>query len=268
MQSVPRLRVLLLITGAALVAIHAQQTPQTSAAVHPIRISLVAPYIPPVSGVPVSAEYVIQVEHPPSAGQSEALHSVTRVARDPDGRIRRELRDYVPASFTKEPPLQGVVLLDPVARLSHILDPVLRTDDRQWFHASHLIRFDPAASGGEDLGARTIDGIEVRGERRAWTLPPRLAAPGQSDRVIDETLYSNELQLVVLEKQTNSSGGVATISLSHLDRSEQPASLFAVPRGYHVPSQPAAPVGHPWAIPSVSPPWADLSISGNISGAW
>jgi hypothetical protein len=181
-------------------------------------------------------------------GRSETWHSRTQVARDPNGRIRHELHDYVPESFTKEPPLLCVVLLDPVARLSHTLDPVLRTDDRKWFHVPHLSRFDLGATGGEDLGTRTIDGLEVRGERRTWTPPPRLGAPGQSVHVMDETWYSNEPQLVVLEQRTDSSGGVATISLSHLDRSAPPASLFAVPRGYHLPSPPghaAAPAGQP-----------------------
>jgi hypothetical protein len=267
MQSLPRLPVLLLITGAALPALHTQQNPQESAAVHPRRIAFVAPYTPPVSGIPVSAEYVIQTERPPAGGQSEIWHSTTQVARDADGRIRHELRDYVPASFTQKPPLFCVILLDPVTRLSHTLDPVLQTDDRQWFHSSRLTKFDPGASGGEDLGARTIDGLEVRGERRAWTHPSRLGAPGQSDQVVDETWYSNELQLVVFERQTNSSGGIVTISLSHLDRSDPSASLFTVPRGYHVPNLPSTPGGHPWSIPTVPPPWLDPSVPGNISGA-
>jgi len=129
MQKVPRLPVLLLITGASLPALHAQQTPQKSVAAHPLRLAFIAPYIPPVSGLPVSADYVIQTQQAPVDGQSETLQSTTLVARDSDGRIRHELHDYVPASFTKKPPSMCVVLLDPVARLFHILNPVLQTDD-------------------------------------------------------------------------------------------------------------------------------------------
>jgi hypothetical protein len=105
MQSVPRLPVLLLSTGAALLVLHAQQTPQKSAAARPLRIALIAPNIPPVSGIPVSAEYVIQTEQPPAGWRSETWHSTTLVARDPNGRIRHELHEYVPTSFTKNPPL-------------------------------------------------------------------------------------------------------------------------------------------------------------------
>lgn len=47
---------------------------------------------------------------------------MTQVARDASGRVRHELYDYVPASFTQNPPLLGVTLQDPVARLSHSLD--------------------------------------------------------------------------------------------------------------------------------------------------
>jgi hypothetical protein len=241
MQNVPRLPVLLLITGAALSALHAQHTPQKSVAAHPLRIAYIAPYIPPVSGLPVSADYVIQIQEAPVGGQSETWHSTTLVARDSNGRIRHELREYVPPSFTKKPPSMCVVLLDPVARLIHTLDPVLQTDDRQWLHTSHMSHFDPGTSGGEDLGTRTIDGLEVRGERREWTSRPRTGAPGQPVQVVDEIWYSTELQLIVLEEQSNTSGGVVTISLSHLDRGEQSASLFTVPHGYHLPNQPVAP---------------------------
>jgi len=126
-----------------------------------------------------------------------------------------------------------------------------------------MSRFDPGASGGEDLGTRTIDGLEARGERREWTSRPRRGTPGQSVHVVDETSYSSELQLVVLEQQSNSSGRVVTICLSHLDRSEPPASLFTVPRGYHVLTPNTF-----GSIPSVPPPWVDASIPGSISGAW
>jgi hypothetical protein len=259
MQSIPRLPILLLITGTALSALQAQQIPQKSPAARPLRIALIAPYIPPVSGLPVSVEYVIQSEHLPAGGRSEAWHSSTLVARDSDGRIRHELHDHVPASFTKEPPLLCVVLLDPVARLIHTLDPVLQTDDRQWLHASHLKPFDAGASGGENLGTRTIDGLEVKGERREWTSRPRPGAQGQPVHVLDETWYSNELQLVVLEQQTNSSGGVLTISLSHLDRSEQPASLFTVPHGYHVLTPNTFFSGPGWGSPIPGADWSSIS---------
>jgi hypothetical protein len=53
MQSVPRLPVLLLITGAALLALHGQRTPKKPTAVRPGRIPFIAPYIPPLSGVSV-----------------------------------------------------------------------------------------------------------------------------------------------------------------------------------------------------------------------
>jgi hypothetical protein len=223
----------------AVLAIYAQLPPKHFVPAHPPQIAFVAPYIPPVSGIPVSAEYAIQVEHPPSSGGSGTLHTSTLVARDSSGRIRHELHDSVPASFTKEPPLQGVVLLDSVARLTHCLDPVLRTDDRRWYHPSQSHPFDSGASGGEDLGTRNIDGFEVIGVRRSWTLAPRLGAPGPRPQVVDETWYSSELQMVVYEQQTNSAGSTVTITLAHLDRGEPLAELFRVPRGYHPLSPPS-----------------------------
>jgi hypothetical protein len=248
MPRVPRPPFLLLIAAAALLA----QQPSPKSPTRPRPFAFQVPYIPPVSVLPFSAEYAIQIQKPLAGGGSETWHSTTQVARDSNGRIRHELYGYVPASFTKEPPLLCVILSDRVARLTHTLDPVLRTDYKQWYHASHRNGFDPGALGGEDLGARTIDGLEVNGVRRTWTrrTRPTMAQPAPSGppvQVVDESWYSYPLQLPVLERQTDSSGGAFTISLSHLDRSDPPASLFKVPSGYHAPS-----VGERWVNES---PW-------------
>ena len=262
MQRVSRLPLLLLIAGAALLVLRAQQTSPKAAQVHPHQAAWLAPYVPPIAGTPFTAEYTIRAEKPLAGEGSDTWHSITRVARDSDGRIRHELHGSVPATSTKAPPLACVVLSDPVARLSHTLDPVLHTDDRRWFHASHQKRFDADNSDGEDLGTGTLAGLLVRGERRTRSLPPQLGAAGKPGQVVDETWYSSELQLVVFEQQTDSAGLKLTITMTNLDRGEPDASLFKVSRGYHLPIVgPVAPWLGQWPITSPDQ-------TPNISGAW
>jgi len=219
---------------------------------HP-QFALQAPYVPPIPGEPFTAQYTIEMQKPTATGGAETWQSTTLVARDSKGRVRHELREFLPASSTQQPKMFCVVLSDPVARLSHTLDPVRRTDYRQWFHASHSHRFGQDNSAGEDLGARTVMGLDTTGERRTWSMRPRLGNSGPPAKVVDETWYSKALQLVVLEKQAGSSGIAVTIRLSHLDQQEPDPSLLTVPHGYRLFT------GLTTSIPNNVPPWLDPS---------
>ena len=258
MRPILKLSLALLVTGSALL-----QAQEASSKPHRIRFALVIPYAPPVAGASYTAEYAIEVQKPQTGGGSETLHSETLVARDSYGRIRHELHDYVPEPRSKEPPpLLVVVLLDPVARLTHILDPILQIDDRKWLHAPHLRTFDFGSSKGEDLGLKTISGIPVMGVRLRSTVLPRNSATGDPEQVVDEIWYSRELQLVVFERQTDSAGLELTVTMSKLDRNEPDPALFKIPRGYHLPSANRATAGiGMWSV-------ASPDQTPNISGAW
>lgn len=253
MQLVSRLPILLLIAWAALLSLHGQQTPQKSAKVLPRSLSLLVPYVPTVSGASFTANYEVQMQQPLASGGSESWHSTTLVARDSSGRIRHELYAYAPASFTKEPPLLWIVLTDPVARLRHLVDPARRTENREWFHASHSIPLGTGSPADEDLGTKDMGGLAVRGERRTWTRRYQLVASGQPVQVTDETWYSDKLQLVVFEQQKDTAGVVLTIAMSRFDPSEPAASLFRVPQGYRVLNWPNAPLPSRWGSPVPGP---------------
>lgn len=257
-QRIPGPLLLLLIIGAAVVTLTAQQSLPKPAKAPSHPFSLLLPNTPTVTNAPFTAEYEIRVQRPLHDGDSETWQSTTLVARDSSGRIRHELHDYVPSSFTQQPPLQSVILTDPVARIRHTLDPVRQTDDRQWFRLSDSSHMELGGSTGQDLGTKIISGIQVRGERSALTIFRRRGASG-SDKVVDEIWYSNELHLIVFEQQRDSNGEVLTIAMSKFDRKEPPASLFKAPRGYHLPvppgKSPVAPgINAPNYDPSASPP--------------
>ena len=195
------------------------------------------------------------LERPLAGGGTETVRSTTRVVRDSQGRLRYDLCEYVPALFTTEPPLGFVVLMDPISRLGHILDTAHEIDTRRSFHASHATLSDARNVETEDLGDKTIDGLEVKGVRRTWINRGPLDASGQPVlqpvEVSDEIWYSNELKLRVYEQRTNLRGGVLTVTLSHFDRGEPEASLFKVPHRYRVLVAAAPPlrIRGGWSIP-------------------
>jgi len=250
MQRIHRLPVLLLITGTAVLHLHPQQKAQSSATAPSRLFTLLAPFIPRVSGAPVTATFAIGVEQPLVGGGTETLNSITHVARDSKGRIRQELRQFV-LSSTGEPPLMGVLIANPVSHTIETLDPVHRMDIKRQLKRSTQNYSASAGSQGEDLGSKVIDGLQVKGTRHTW-ISSLVSPSGQPAHVVDETWYSSELRLVVSEQQTNSFGRVVTITLSHLDRREPLASLFKRPRGYYVNGQGPS-LGSAW--PVAAPDW-------------
>lgn len=227
-----RLTLLPLIIGAALLTLDAQQASQEPAVSSSRSLAYLAPFVPSVAGAPFMATFAIRTEQPGADGSTEALQSMTKVVRDSSGRVRHELRELEPPSGG-EAPLVAVVLSDPPARIVHTLDPVHRIDSRRQFDASRQgVSAAAGTAEGEDLGIRTINGLKVKGVRRTWRIPSRLDAAGQPVQAADETWYSDELQMIVLETRSDSSGRVMTVSMSQLDRHEPPASLLRVPEGY------------------------------------
>ncbi len=249
MQRIPRLPIFLLIAGAAVLTADAQQTAQASLEFPTESLAFLLPFLPSIPRAPVSATFVIQVAQPLPNGGTETWRSMTLLARDSSGRTRYELHKLIPSS-PGEPPLLYVVLLDPLSHERQTLDPVRRIDFKQRLPILTPFRNQSAIDemDGEDLGSKTIDGLDANGLRRNWMIPYEHTSGG-AGQAVEETWYSKELEMLVSGQRTDSSGQVITITMTHLDRSEPPASLFKPPRGY---SQRPHPPGQ--GIWSIMPP--------------
>jgi hypothetical protein len=223
---------LLLITGSTVLALQAQQTAQKPTVYIARPFAYLLPSVPTVSGAPVTATFAVRLERPLAGGGARSLKSMTLVARDSDGRIRRELHEYVPESTSGEPRLICMVLDDPRSRTRQVLDPILRSDSKQSLMAVSRSSSTSGSATTEDLGSKIIDGLEVQGARRTWTIPSQLDDSGQPVQVVEETWFSNQLQMIVSQRRTDSFGRLMTITMSHFDRGEPAASLFKAPHGY------------------------------------
>jgi hypothetical protein len=257
---------------AAVLTLGAQQGPQTPATALCRPSALLNPFLAPVSGEPVTVTYVIKIERPQFDGSTEALDSTFQVARDSKGRISHELRERVPTSTAGAPSLLGVVLYDPRTQMSKTIDPASRTDVelQVQLHPPTVSLQSPTVSVSstaevEDLGWKTISGLDVKGVRQTWGGPGQLSLAGQPLQTSDESWYSNDLHMIISERRTTPLGVVGEITMSEIDRHEPPASLFKVPQGYRVIRRKGHAftsfAGTAW---SITPPDQD----GNITGAW
>ena len=86
----------------------------------------------------------------------------------------------------------------------------------------------------EDLGMKTINGVEARGTRMTTVIPAGRAGNDQPFTVTRETWMSTELRIMVLEIDSDPRTGVRTTELTEIERGEPDPALFQPPEGYTI----------------------------------
>jgi hypothetical protein len=84
----------------------------------------------------------------------------------------------------------------------------------------------------QDLGQRTIEGMNARGTRITTTIPAGAIGNEQPIRVVSEEWFSPDLQVLVLTKHSDPRSGETTYTLSNIVRAEPDRSLFEIPADY------------------------------------
>ena len=200
-----------------------------------------------VRGAPYTAQAVTQFNRTLADGNRIQRTTTASVARDSDGRTRRELTLEAIGPLTasrSRGDARTVFINDPVAGISYVLDP-----------NSHTVRQRPIALGGpsngrtrqetrmragdaavkrEELGAQVIQGITVQGKRVTRTIPVGQAGNQLPIDTVTETWYSPDLQAVVLSKTSDPRFGETLYQLTNVNRAEPDHALFIVPPDYTV----------------------------------
>lgn len=86
----------------------------------------------------------------------------------------------------------------------------------------------------EDLGTKTINGVEAKGTRTTTIIPAGQVGNDQPLTVVHETWMSPELRLPVLQITDDPRTGVTTMELTEIERGEPDPALFHAPEGYTV----------------------------------
>jgi len=166
----------------------------------------------------------------------------TLVARDSQGRVHREVRDFIPANSTADPPLRSFAITDPVAA-AHVSctqeDMSCTVADLRAPLASSQVSFaplPPMQSKGftrETLGNQTIESTAVVGTRE--TTISNAGTRGNSRIVISskELWYSPDLQIYLSVVRNDPQLGHIALTVTDLQRGEPAPSLFSIPSGYN-----------------------------------
>ncbi len=86
----------------------------------------------------------------------------------------------------------------------------------------------------ETLQAKTMEGVNVRGERRTNTIDIGAIGNDRPIDVVDERWYSPDLQLNVMSRHTDPRTGDEMVRLINISRSNPDSSLFQPPAGYEI----------------------------------
>src|SRR5687768_5958234 len=91
----------------------------------------------------------------------------------------------------------------------------------------------------EELGVQNIEGVEATGTRTITTIPAGEIGNERPIEIVYEKWYSNDLQLVVMSKHSDPRFGEQTYRLTNIQRSEPDPSLFTLPTGYKMITEPS-----------------------------
>jgi hypothetical protein len=200
-----------------------------------------------VKGAPYSAQAVSQYTQTLADGSHIQRSTTSSVARDSEGRVRREesIGAVALAGSTAAP--KAVFIHDPVGGSSYVLDPASKTahvsqprnftmnSDATGANEVHQ-RTEHARSSAqvktEELGTQTMDGLTVQGTRITRTIAAGQIGNEHQLQVVTERWYSADLQTTVMSTTNDPRTGVSTYKLTSVNRAEPDASLFQVPTDY------------------------------------
>ena len=205
-----------------------------------------------VTGAPFSAVAVQESNQTLADGNHISRKSQVNLFRDSQGRFRKEVTlSGFGALAASGQPKSFVVINDPVANESFVLHPDTKAAEKMGrpfrgmkgpvkgtIKEKMLAREQEEIASGslkkEDLGTQTIAGVSAQGTRLTRTIPAGQIGNEKPIVILRETWFSNDLQMVVMSKRTNPWSGESTYTLTNIQRTEPPASLFAVPSDYTV----------------------------------
>jgi hypothetical protein len=200
-----------------------------------------------IPGAPFSADVTKESVKVLPDGTSTPAVTRGKMFRDAEGRIRSEMEIVSVASATVR---RSIVVVDPVAKMSMVLDPQTKTATLiplPSAPASAALTADKtekisakarAIVGAQDLGASMLQGFNVTGSRR--TRPVSGTNGEKTQAVTVETWFSPELKVELQARTEWANGNAATTRLENIVVAEPDRALFEPPADYTVKTIPAS----------------------------
>jgi len=225
-----------------------------------------------VKGKPYAADTSTETTQMLADGNRIVNRTVSKFYRDSQGRTRREQTFGNVDPSNAAPHEMKIFIDDPVSSSSYVVDPGEKTvrpmsrskkfltsnklmDEHEAGSGSpHMlvkILNDHEAGGGmpllalpkldekrdivkEDLGKRTIEGVECTGTQQTITIPAGEVGNERPIAIVTETWYAPAIAAVVQSSTSDPRFGQTTYQLRNVQLSEQQRQLFEPPSDYRV----------------------------------
>jgi len=199
-------------------------------------------FIPLVTGQPFHAKIAVHIHRQLPDGTVVDQKYYTLVARDSAGREHREAHDPISADSDLDPPLIRTVVYDPKTALITNCYPEQRICREFSFDPTQHPLDEPVgpSSDGksvltrEDLGKKTIDGLEAIGTRETRTFSPGAFGNDKPVAVVKEIWYSPQLQFNLSVTRLDPRNGRQKLEVTDLKLGEPGPEWFATPDGYRL----------------------------------
>jgi hypothetical protein len=224
-----------------------------------------------VKGAPFSAEAVTETVQTLADGNRITRRSTSSIARDSEGRTRRETQMAGFGGIAAEALPALITIDDPVAKAHYFLNTKEKTANKLPIPEIHIARgggaredvlmfrraapahaapgamvagetfnvrvrepLDASKADQQALGTRDIEGLKAEGTRSVLRIEAGEIGNERPMEVVSERWYSPELQMVVMTRHSDPRTGETTYRLTRVDRREPPPALFQVPPEYKV----------------------------------
>jgi len=217
-----------------------------------------------VKGAPYSAEASTETVQVLADGNRISRKITNSVARDGEGRTRREETLGKPGSAEQR---KFIFINDPVAQTTYVLDnrskeahatqtlqyramskemeakrmaerEMVRTVTNFHGNSEHSVGIAVGVESKtgsekvEQLGTRNIQGVAAEGRRVTNTIAAGEIGNDRPIEVVRESWYSSELQITIMSTTSDPRIGTTTYQVTSLQRGEPSQSLFEVPAEY------------------------------------
>ncbi len=219
-----------------------------------------------VTGAPYTATAITESTQTLADGNRIVDKTSSFIARDGQGRTRRELTLHRIGPLQMESP-KTYIINDPTTHTQYVLS--------EGGEGNRIVRKEPGSGPmiidmrraaeekgqrekiitttrrgyaekteepsnqvkHEDLGTQTIEGVSAQGRRETVTIPAGKIGNERPIEMVTEIWNSPELHAVVLRKHTDPRFGETVFRLTDIKRGEPDASLFQPPPGARIKSE-------------------------------
>ena len=195
--------------------------------------------VPPLPDAPFTATVNTEWTRILENGATQIFANHRLIARDGQGRVFQERRFLVPPRDDKPTSrLTSTEIADPLTHTIAFCSPDGRMCELRLYVVPPRPALPPAGTSPngtgslvrEDLGAQTVNGIEMIGTRDITTADGAVVGTDRPLQIIKEFWYSPRLGLNLSTKRMDPRNGVELFTLNDIRQSEPDPNLFALPK--------------------------------------